>query len=66
MMQLSDLPLNERCRVVRVANHKKVKEIADAAGVTSGSISAFEAGKVRHPDYRVIKAYEKVCGVLVD
>lgn len=66
MLQFKDLPLNERCKLVRIMNRKLVKEIAAEAGVTSGSISSFESGKVMHPDYRVIKAYEKVCGEKVD
>lgn len=66
MMQFSELPLNERCKLVRIMNRKRIKEIAEVAGVTSGSISSFEAGKVMHPDYRVIKAYEKVCDIVID
>ena len=49
-------------RLLRIARDLRVKDVADAMGVTPAYISAIEAGK-REPSIKLIPAYAKALQV---
>ncbi len=49
-------------RLLRIARDMRVKDVADALGVTPAYISAIEAGK-REPSLDLIPAYARALGV---
>lgn len=53
---------NNVYRLLRIARDMRVKDVADALGVTPAYISAIEAGK-REPSLDLIPAYAHTLGV---
>lgn len=55
-------PENNVYRLLRIARDLRVKDVADALGITPAYVNAIEAGK-REPSMKLIPEYAQILGV---